>query len=180
MSHTTDALYKKLNEKEPTRYEMLEYGWALKELAEGVTGRSLWEIMRHVDAAERYLSEFRGKMIPTPDLTDAEAELSAGFHTYMRKCMDCPLGTILYRLIAENKGLPIWYAFVKSIAGSKDRMKNRIYHTALKVAEDTYHLGNQNTDGLLMVSALRMWEDDFNHAITWVKGDDKEGEAGTC
>lgn len=180
MSYTTDTLYKKLNETEPTRYEMLEYGWALKELAEGVTGRSLWEVLRHVTQAERYLSEFRGKMVPAPDLTEREANLSSAFHTYMRKGMDCPLGTMLYRLIAESKGTPVWYAFVKSVAGNEDKMKNRIYHTAIKAAEDTYRLGNDNTDNLLMLSALRMWEEDFNTALDWVKGDDKEGETGTA
>jgi len=180
MSHTSDELYKQLNGKEPTRYEMLEYGWALKELAEGVTGRSLWEVLRHVDSAERYLKEFRGKMVPTPDLSNKEANLAAGFHTYMRKGMDCPLGTMLYHLIANNQGTPVWFAFVKSIAASKDKMKNRIYHSAIKAAEDVYRLGNQTSDGLMMLCALRMWEEDFNDAVSWVRGDDKEGEAGTA
>src|SRR5512137_1022149 len=115
MSKATEDLYKKLNDKEPSRYDMLEYGWALKELAEGMTGRNLWEVIRHLDTAERYLKEFRGKMIPTPDLSSKEADLAAGFHTYMRKGMDCPLGTMLYHLIATNQGTPVWFAFVQSI-----------------------------------------------------------------
>lgn len=181
MSKYENELYKKLSEKEPTRWEMLEYGFALKELAEGVTARSVWEALRHVDAAERHLSEFRGNMVPTLEITEAEANWSASLHTYMRKGMDCPLGTMLYRLIAESKGRPVWFAFVKAVmANSKMKNKKHIYSIAIRAAKDTYHLGNDNTDSLLMVSALSMWEDDFENAFRWVKDDDKEGEAGTA
>lgn len=180
MSHTSDALYKQLNEKEPTRHEMMEYGWALKELAEGVTSRSMWEIMRHVDRAEHYLAEFRGNMIPTPALSKAESNLAVGFHTYMRKGMDCPLGTMLYHLISANKGLPVWYAFLKGVAAnSAMKSTKHIYQIAIRAAENAYHLGQETGDNLMMLSALRMWEDDFADAVSWVKGDDKEGEAGT-
>ena len=165
---TEDSLYKQLHEKEPTRYEMLEFGWALRELAEGSTARNLWECLHHVTKAERYLAEFRGKMIPTPDLNEAEANIAINLHTYMRKCMDCPLGTILYRLIAENKGLPVWYAFVKSVA--KDINPKWAYRNAIQAAEGMYRTGNDNTDNLLMLSALRMWEDDFANALEWMKG----------
>jgi hypothetical protein len=167
-----DSLYKQLHEKEPTRYEMLEYGWALKELAEGTTARSLWEMLRHVSQAERYLAEFRGKMVPTPDLDNGEANIAIAFHTYMRKGMDCPLGTVLYRLIAENKGLPVWYAFVKAVnANSKLKNKKHIYQIAIRDAEGVYRTGNDNTDSLLMLSALRMWEDDFENALEQIKGE---------
>lgn len=181
MNKEFEALYKTLNEKEPTRYEMLEYGWAIKELAEGITARSVWEALRHIDQAERYLAKFRGNMIPASELTEAEAGWARAFHTYMRKGMDCPLGTILYRLIAENKGLPVWYAFLKGVAAnSKMKSTKHIYGIAIKTAEDTYHLGQEETDNLLMLSCLRMWEDDFDNAVSWVRGDDKEGEAGTA
>ena len=165
-----NELYKTLHEKEPTRYEMLEYGWALKELAEGVTGRSLWDVLRHVSNAERYLAEFRGKMIPTPDLDTGEANIAIALHTYMRKGMDSPLGVILYRLISENKGLPVWYAFVKAInANSNLKNKKHIYQIAIRNAEGVYRTGNDNTDNLLMLSALQMWGEDFNDFFDWGK-----------
>lgn len=183
MSNKFDELYKKLHKQEPTWREMLEYGWALKELADGVTDRNLWEVMNHVSKAERYLSEFRGKVILTPELTEQEANLSAALHTYMRKGMDCPLGTMLYHLICENKGTSVWYAFVKGVHSQRQQKNCRphwAYNNGIKEALNTYHLGNDTSDNLMMLSVLQMWNEDFPNALSWATGDDHEGEAGTA
>jgi len=165
-----NELYKKLHETEPTRYEMLEYCWALRELAEGASARNLWEVLHHVTKAERYLTEFRGKMVPTPELSNAEGNMAIAMHTFIRKGMDCSLGTILYRLIAENKGIPVWYAFVKAVVANKAiKNKKHIYQLAIRASENAYSTGNDNTDNLLMLSALRMWEDDFENFLDWGK-----------
>lgn len=82
----------------------------------------------------------------------------------MRKCMDCPLGTTLYRMIAENRGLPVWYAFVKSLVANK-----RNYRDALQDASHQFEL-DKTTDNLLMLNALQMWDDyDFPDAHDWLQ-----------
>lgn len=171
--------FEKMREKECTRYETLELTWAVKELSEALGARSAWDTLRSARNALRYMTEFIGKMVPTPELTESEAEMSQALHTYMRKGMDCPLGTMLYRCISENKGTPIWYAFCKEIVACEKELttKNKklseanalgVYHRAIHAAEKVYDNGNSTTEDLFMVSTLRMWEEDFPSAIGWI------------
>lgn len=159
-----DQEYERLHNTEPARRQMFEYCWAIKELSEGLTERNVWDMFRHIETAQRHLDEFRGNFIKTPVLTDDECEIASALHTYMRKSMDCPLGTILYRLIDENRGLPIWYSFIKGLHAN-----NRRYQAGITAADNEYNL-NRTTDNLLMLEALRMWEDyDFTDAYDWIK-----------
>ena len=161
---TADKLFTELREKELTRPQVLELGWALKELAEAMTERSAWDTLRHVSQAERYITEFRGNLIPVPELTKAEANLSASLHTYMRKGMDSHLSIMLYRMVSENRGIAVWYGFVKGLAANKNDFRD-----AINAADAVYH-GTDTTDNLLMLQALWMWEDDFKYALDWLKG----------
>lgn len=159
-----------LREKELTRYQLLELTWAMKELAEAIGERYAWDTLRHTTNALRYINEFRGNILPTPELTKEEANMSANLHTYMRKLMDCPLGTMLYALISENRGTAIWYVFVNAIVSNPEKNKVRIYEFAMRKAEEMYKVNN-TTDDLFMLSTLRLWEDDFPNAMTWAKGE---------
>lgn len=177
-----DQLFEELRKKELGRQHIFALSVAMKELADAISGHSIWDALRHTTQCIRYVNEFRGDAVPAQTLTEDQAELSAAFHTYMRKGMDCPLGTMLYRLISENRGVNIWYAFVKGVHNEQKNPKctwKRAYYEAIQSAENVYSNSN-DTDDLLMLSALKLWEDGFANAVSWVKGDDHEGEAGTC
>lgn len=98
----TEKEYERLTKTEATKGQMMEYGWAIKELAEGLSAHSVWDMFRHVEAAQRYLAEFKGNFTKTPELNEKEAEIASGLHTYMRKGMDSSLSCILYRMISET------------------------------------------------------------------------------
>lgn len=179
MNRELEAEYKRLNETEATRWQMMEYSWALKALAEGLSARSVWEQFRNIETCQRYLSEFKGHFTKNPELNEEEANLSAGLHTYMRKGMDSNLSCILYRLIADNRGLPVWYAFVKGLVANK-KLKNP-FNAALHAADGQRDI-DKTADNALMYHSLAMWGEyeDFPSALKWLKGDDHEGEAGTA
>ena len=175
MKADDEKLYKELNEKELTRYQLLDLTFGMKELADAIGARNAWETLRHTREAIRHLQEFRGQIIPTHTLTEDEANLSAALHTYMRKGMDCPLGTVLYRLISEDRGKNIWYSFIKALAAERNNPKmvkktpKSLYHSAMAGADSAYDMASDTTDDLFMLSALRMWEHEFHLALEWME-----------
>ena len=179
MNAQDEKLYTALHEKEITRGESLDLTFATKELADALGARSAWDSLRCTRNAIRHLEEFRGKMVPAPELTTDEANLSAGLHTYMRKGMDCPLGTMLYTLIAQDRGHNIWYAFIKELNAILNSVKmskpcpKRIFDLSIGAAESTYRLSSDSTDDLFMLSTLRMWEEDFENALEWLEPDEE-------
>lgn len=169
----SEALYKKLQETELTRYQMLDLTFGMKELAEAIGSRDAWETLRHTRRAIQHLEEFRGNIIPTPELNEEEANLSMGLHTYMRKGMDCPLGNLMHGFISENRGRNIWFSFIKSVTQTqKDSPKyplNRVYDIAIRSAEECYRTANDTSDDGYMLSLLKMWEENFPDAMEWMK-----------
>jgi hypothetical protein len=126
--------------------------------------------LQRVAKAESHLSVFRSKANSTPPFSSDEASLSANLHTYMRKGMNDPLGTLLYRLIAEDRGKPVWYAFIKGIANSHN---SSAYKDGIKAAQEECLMGNYGTDSVLMLSALELWETDFENAWDWARNINK-------
>lgn len=162
MNKELDKEYERLNKTEPTRWQMMEYSWAIKALSEGLTAHSVWDMFRHVETAQRYLSEFKGHFTKNPELNEAEANIAQGLHTYMRKGMDSALSCILYRMVAENRGTPVWFAFVKGLVANKNN-----YRAAIRAA-DTQNDLDKTTDNLLMLKALEMWEQEWLDPQDWV------------
>lgn len=165
MNKDFEKEYERLCKIEPTKCQIMDYGWAIRELAEGLSDHSVWDMLRHVETAQRYLTEFKGHFTKNPELNEAEAYIASGLHTYMRKGMDSSLSCILYSMIAENRGLPVWYAFVKGLVANKNN-----YYAAIAAA-DVQHDLDKTTDNLLMLKALEMWGDkwlDPQDWITWV------------
>lgn len=136
--------------------------WAIQDLSKALTERRALYSMNSVTQAIRHLNEFLGEVSPVPTLTETEANVARALHTYMRKYMDGPLSGILYRLIADNRGLPIWYGFIKGLVAEKGNFREAMEH-ADKVNRD----GHDTTDDLLMESALRLWKDDFIKNGVW-------------
>jgi hypothetical protein len=164
MNKDFEKTYEKLNKTDPTRWQMMEYGWAIRELSEGLSAHNVWDMFRHVESAQRYLSEFKGHFIETPKMDEKEAALASCMHTYMRKGMDSPLSVMLYRMISEDRGTPVWYAFVKGLAAN-----NRFYGKAIQAANAEWEV-NETTDNLFMLECLRMWKDqDFDDVLKWLK-----------
>lgn len=159
-----ESQYELLNKKELTRYETLELTWAIGKLAEALSARSAWNALNNVQAAQRDISTFVGKIVPLPKLTTKEANISSALHTYMRKGMDSHLSVMLYRMISENRGIAVWYAFIKGLAANKLNFREGM--EAACNASDI----DGTTDNLLMKSALWMWEEDFPNALEWMKG----------
>ncbi len=163
--------YKKLKDQPIGRNEIFNLTSGLKEIADAISANSAWDGLRHTRNAIRHLDEFRGNIIPTPDLTEEEANLASGLHTYMRKCMDDDLGTILYRLISESRGTNIWYAFIKGAIEGNKNPKMISYRNGIEEADETFSLSNDTTDDLFMLSALKMWtRENFQDALDWVEG----------
>ena len=175
MNSHDEKLYKELHEKELTRGIILDLTFGMKELADAIGSHSAWDALRCTRNAQRHLEEFRGKLVPAPDLTEDEANLSASLHTYMRKGMDCPLGSMLYTLIAQDRGRAVWYAFIKSLNAQLTTpkmskvMPKRLHQVAIGAAESAYRLANDSTDDLFMLSTLRLWEEDFDSAMDWLE-----------
>lgn len=163
MNKDFEKQYEKLNSTEATKHQLLELSFAIKELAEALSEHSVWSMFRHITLSQRYLSEFKGHFVETPKLTENEGNFAGALHTYMRKGMDCPLGTMLYRMISEDRGTPVWYAFVKGLVTNK-----RSYPLAYQAADHQYRL-DETTDNLLMLNALAIWGDqNFPDALDWV------------
>lgn len=155
---------------ELTSETKLEHGqtydiaWALQELGKALAETRTRYAMNHVTSAIRNLNEFLGTVSPVPKITEAEGNISIGLHTYMRKCMDGPLSVILYRLISENRGLCVWYSFVKGLNENNGR-----FHDAIEYAYRIVHDEGHNTsDDLFMEASLRLWEDEFSSAWKWI------------
>ena len=175
MNATDEKLYKELHEKELTRGIILDLTFGMKELADAIGSHSAWDALRCTRNAQRHLEEFRGKLVPAPDLTEDEANLSASLHTYMRKGMDCPLGSMLYTLIAQDRGRAVWYAFIKALNAelTSPKMSKRtpkyLHQRASAAAESVYRLANDSADDLFMLSSLQLWEDSFDSAMEWLE-----------
>ena len=155
-------------------------GFAMRELSQAFThrrdGTQDEYTMRDVKGCLRYINEVVADVYPTPKLDENEAELARCLHTYMRKCMDTPLSCILYRCISENRGLPIWYAFVKELNKNlKDKRDG--FRWACEEAERLYREGNDTTDDMMMNAALEMWmvdggQEDVNEIVEhWLSKD---------
>jgi hypothetical protein len=141
---------------------MMSYCSAIQELSHGLTTYNLLNIMRDIESAQRYLTEFRNQFVEAPTLTEAEVELSCNLHSYMRKCMDSDLGVMLYTMISESRGKPIWNSFVKGLVDG-----DMGFMEAIERAQITYQ-SDQITDNLLMLKSLRMWKDDFHLVVQWL------------
>lgn len=163
-------------------------GFALRELSQAFThrrdGTQDEDTMRDVKGCLRYINEVVADVYPTPKLDENEAELARCLHTYMRKCMDTPLSCILYRCISENRGLPIWYAFVKELNKNlKDKRDG--FRWACEEAERLYREGNDTTDDMMMNAALEMWmmdggQEDVNEIVEhWLPKDEEKKDEPT-
>jgi hypothetical protein len=162
MNKELEKEYERLNKTEATRWQMMEYSWAIKALAEGLSARSVWEQFRNIEQAQRYLTEFRSHFTKAPELNEKEANLAMGLHTYMRKGMDSNLSCMLYRMVAEGRGVGVWYAFVKGLAANKNN-----YQAAIREAHNQQNL-DKSTDNQLMYHALCMWENEWLDPQDWV------------
>jgi hypothetical protein len=119
MNKELAAEHDRLTKTEATKWQMMEYSWAIKALAEGLTGNNVWDQFRHIETAQRYLSEFKGHFTKNLKLSEEEANLARGLHTYMRKGMDSDLSCILYNLISESRGLPRLVCFCQGTCGQQ-------------------------------------------------------------
>lgn len=151
-----------LRNKELTRGNTLNLCFAMKDLADALSECSIGDALRKIQSAKRYINEFIGEHLPAELLTEEEAVVSSSLHTYMRKGMDTELSVILYRSIAENKGLPVWNAFVKGLVKTK-----MDFQYALRRAKEVSDTDN-SIENLTMKCALAMWKDDFQDAVEWI------------
>lgn len=144
------------NKKELTEWNMQTLGFAMRELGSAFGHRrdNGFEIIHDVKQSQRYLDTFMGEVIPTPNLTPAGAELSQTLHSYMRKCMDGPLSSMLYTMISESRGLRVWVSFVHGLIDNRYK-----FDRALTMAERAYREGSDGTDDMFMKCLLEQWRD---------------------
>lgn len=48
------------------------------------------------------------------------AELSSNFHTYIRKCEDSALTSLIYRMVSTYSSFPAWKAFIAQLSKGAD------------------------------------------------------------
>jgi len=160
MSSANQNMHEYLNKKCLTLNEVFEINWAIQKLAEGMNSRSAWTTLHHVQLAQKSLTEFSNSLVPIPNLSTKEESISNSLHTYLRKGTDSHLSVILYRMVSENRGIQVWTSFIKGLVQNK-----MDFHDGMKQACEITSVNN-NTDNLLMLSALWMWEKDFPEAST--------------
>lgn len=140
-----------------------EIAFALTELGGAMHERMDGRVEQMVGNAIRYLTQFLGNVKPAPKLSEDEAAFSSAAHTYMRKCWDAPLGTMLYRFIADSKGFGVWCAFCQGAVANKYDLRE-----ALEIA-DTYYHDHEDPDNLYMLCALQTWSQaDFKRMLTYL------------
>ena len=154
---------------------------ANNSLAEAIMARGDYHRVNNgVEQTIRYLNEFIGEVKPLPKLTAVEVEFARAAHTYMRKYWDEPLATLIYRAIADSRGIDVWYAFVKGVV--KHRKFKIVYREAISEMEEFADNGPESPDSLNMRLFLCMWpEKDFNMMMEtfdsdgWVDWEAKDG-----
>lgn len=142
--------------------------WHIAAACEALAGAMHARMDGNVDLkvrdALRYIYTFLGKAKPLPELSETEATFSSNVHTYMRKCWDTSLATMLYRFIADSKGAGVWYAFCQGAVVSKYDLSE-----ALEMADAYYHDHDEDPDNLYMLCALKMWtQADFKRMLTYL------------
>ncbi len=125
-------------------------GWALQAAAKAMTESRFGDVQREAGQAMRYLTEFVNVLNPSPNLTEAEANWARAAHTYMRKCCDDPVTTLLYNLIARSDGWNVWAAFVKAAVAGEG------FQQAVFAAKDVCHT-EDNPPNTYMACALEAW-----------------------
>lgn len=153
--------------QEISEWNLQTLGFAMRQLGSAFGHRrdNGFEIIHDVKSAQRYLNEFMGSVIPTPELTPAGAELSQALHCAMRKWMDGPLSSLLYSMISENRGLRVWISFVHGLIDNKFK-----FERAFTMAEKTYRESSSGTDDMFMKCLLEIWmecdgQEDINEVV---------------
>lgn len=129
-----------------------EIAYAIAELGGAMHERMDGRVEQQVGAAIRHLTQFLGNVKPAPTLSEADAAFSQAAHTYMRKCWDSPLSTLLYRLISDSKGFGVWAAFCQGAV-----VHGMDLREALETADIYYDDHSEDSDNLVMLCALRLW-----------------------
>ena len=151
-------LYRSLINRQPVN-------WAIRALNELMGERAdskPYELLGHVDKAERYLVEYRNELSPTPIMTEKEAEMSQMIHTYFRKYDDSSAGTIVYNLVDKSCGLRTWTKFVQLVIEfieDKEYILTPEKFNRLGYCYDFRHIGGDANDRMLEL-ALKAWTDD--------------------
>lgn len=140
--------------------QTLPLAWAIKDIAEGMAERRAMSAIHHSTRAIKHLNEFINELAGVPELTDVEANTCIALHTYMRKGMDCHLGSMLWLLVNEGRGNAIWYAFVKGLVANKGN-----YELAIREADRCYRSGHETSEDLIMLSSLHLWKEDFENGV---------------
>lgn len=139
------------DEKEITRYQLLDLGLALVSLAEAMTGRDRGEVIHKARRAVGNINAFLGAQQTSEPLTEKEASWSAGLHTWLRKYEDSHLSCILYNMISESRADPVWYAFIRAL------VKKKNIHEALSDAREVSESGP--TDWMIFDRCLWIWHE---------------------
>lgn len=139
-------------------------GQAIAKLGEAVGQPFRDNFVSDVTRAQNYCQQVLGDIVPAPKLSEKDAELSSKLHTYLRKYADGPLSVILYRMIAEDRGKAVWYAFVKGLNANSFILGNAI-QCAQQQADE-----NRSTDDTILVMALQLWDkQEFKDMIEEIK-----------
>lgn len=158
-----------MNEREHFHaFELIPIGSAISKLGEATYADKDRAICA-VSSAVSNLNEFLGNASPAPSLTEDEANWSSSLHTYMRKYMDGPPSSGLYRMVSENRAKRIWYQFVKIVAERTKQEKPKNF-TVENVTESVRRSDDAplTTDDVVFLDLLNLWPD-FQNAVATVK-----------
>ena len=151
-------LYRSLINRRPVNWAIQ----ALNELMGERADSEPYELLGHVDKAERHLAEYRNELSPTPQMTEKEAEMSQRIHTYFRKYDDSSAGTIVYNLVDKSCGMRTWTKFVQLVIEFIEDRQHELTpekFKRLRYWHDFGHIHADSNDKLLEL-AIKAWTSD--------------------
>lgn len=128
--------------------------------------------LRHLQNAQRYMDEALASISPAPPVPDEVAALSALFHSFLRKCDDTPVSSLLYRWINRNRGMRAWLAFIGSIHAAQaaaGSVSVRAVGVALRAADAAAEASSCDDEEMTLL--LRTWvtHDMVTSVMEWGK-----------
>jgi hypothetical protein len=148
------------NEIKPTPMQQTTLGWTIQALAEGLTARSLADLVRSAKRAEKYLNELFelfSEKLKFP-------EEAPSYHTYLRKFCDDHITTAIYLMVSNGAGMATWCAFLNEL-----EKPGRDYPAmaAINAAKEASEQGSLND--IILCCLIEAWgEDEIEEARSFI------------
>lgn len=148
--------------REYTADQKCEILWAIEYAAKAAGHRFAYETDRDISLAINSLTEFVNKAKPAPEHDEKTAAASRAMHTYLRKCCDSAITTLLHYLVSNNTGRGVWHALCK---GVYEHVNDKVPHPHdIMDCVERYHDENDElVDNTIVFYVIKAWWEQNNH-----------------